>query len=113
MPQFKLIVLSNATEGREDEYNDWYTKQHLPDVLRVPGIVAAQRLKASTTQRSTQPQPWQYLAIYECDAPSVQYVVDGLGARSGTADMPLSTALAEMRLACYYEPITELMKAAK
>ncbi|MEQ9574230.1 MAG: hypothetical protein RLN77_01490, partial [Rhodospirillales bacterium] len=29
MAKYKLIVLINAIEGREDEFNDWFTNQHM------------------------------------------------------------------------------------
>ena len=39
-----LFVLSDAaTPEQEDAYNYWYDRQHVPDVLRVPGFVSAQR----------------------------------------------------------------------
>lgn len=112
MPRFKLIVLSNPSEGREDEYNDWYSDRHLPDVLRVPGIVGAQRFRRTQVQRDLAPQPWQYLAVYHCDADDVQKVVDGLRSRSGTPEMPISGALAESRYVCFFEPITDLIDAS-
>src|SRR3546814_16369245 len=37
------IVLTNATPGDDEQFNDWYTNTHIPDVLAVPGFVAAQR----------------------------------------------------------------------
>ena len=51
MPRYNLIVLTNPVDGREDEYNDWYTNVHLDDVLKVPGVVAAQRFRRSNHQR--------------------------------------------------------------
>jgi hypothetical protein len=105
-------VLSNPVEGREAEFNDWYTNIHLRDLLRVPGIVRAQRLKASKTQLSSEPQPWQYMAIYDCDAPSVQHIVDGISARAGTSEMTPSSAIANTRCVCFFEPITDVLQAA-
>jgi hypothetical protein len=110
MPRFKLIVMSNPVEGREDEYNDWYSNTHLRDVLRVvPGMVAAQRFRRTAAQAGNTAQPYEYLAIYECEADDVQIVIDGLKARAGTPDMPISSAMAEMRISCIFEPITERM----
>jgi hypothetical protein len=36
-------------------YNEWYTDVLLKDVLKVPGIVAAQRFKMSDVQRDAPP----------------------------------------------------------
>jgi len=50
MVKATLVVLTNPVAGREDDYNDWYTNRHLGDVLEVPGIVSAKRLKKTGDQ---------------------------------------------------------------
>ncbi|MGD9792485.1 MAG: hypothetical protein AB7V43_03290 [Acidimicrobiia bacterium] len=62
-----LVVLSNAVDGRDEEFNTWYDKQHLPDVLSVPGFVAAQRYTANPAQMGEAPLTHKYLAIYEIE----------------------------------------------
>jgi hypothetical protein len=37
------VVFTEPIPGREDEFNDWYEREHIPDVLRVKGIVAETR----------------------------------------------------------------------
>jgi len=63
------VVQSNPVAGREDEYNDWYTKTHIPEILRVPGMVAAERFVLSDVQRVPPPTApaFRYIAIYEVD----------------------------------------------
>ena len=39
-----LLVFSDPVAGREDEYHTWYTETHLPELLTLPGFVAARRL---------------------------------------------------------------------
>ena len=46
MQKHIFIVYTNAVEGRDDEYNAWYDDQHLNDVLKIPGVVAALMLSA-------------------------------------------------------------------
>ena len=41
MASHMLIVLSNASEGKDVEYNEWYTGTHLADVLKTDGFSAA------------------------------------------------------------------------
>ena len=107
MTTHHLIVLTNPVDGREDEYNDWYTNRHLADVLKVPGIVAAQRFKLSEQQRDPGPHPFAYLAIYECETDDARKIVSELKSRSGTEVMPTTAALAAERLVCFFEPITD------
>ncbi|CAH1663837.1 MULTISPECIES: DUF4286 family protein [unclassified Chelatococcus] len=88
-----LLVLTNAVEGREEEFNEWYNDRHLDDVLQVPGIVAAQRYKLSAAQRMTPPFPWTYFAIYEIETDDLPNTISTLSSRSGTAIMPLSNGM--------------------
>ena len=41
--RFIQIVFSNPIEGKDDEFNEWYDKVHIPELLAVPGMVSAQR----------------------------------------------------------------------
>ncbi|NIE64400.1 DUF4286 family protein [Burkholderia sp. Ax-1719] len=110
MPKFTYVVLTNAVPGKEQEFDQWYSGQHVPDVLRVPGVLSAQRFRRTAQQRGTAPQPWQYLALYECDARDPQVITDGIQARIGTPEMPMSDSLADVRYACYFEPITDVIR---
>lgn len=107
MTAYKFIVLTNPVSGRDDDYNDWYTNQHLGDVLRIPGIVAAQRFKTTPVQRAKQPLPYEYVAIYEIETDDLAVVVGELARRTGTDAMPISDALAEERMSYIVEAITE------
>ena len=105
--RFTLVVMTNAAEGRDDEFNDWYNNIHIPDLLRVPGIVAAQRFRLLPTQRNTN-QPWKYLCLYECDAEQPGTIIDEVARRAGTAEMAMSSSLVAPIFTCFLRPITEL-----
>ena len=55
-----FVVITTPLPGKDDEFNTWYTEQHLPDVLRFPGFVSEQRFKLP--EDST--LPGRYLALY-------------------------------------------------
>lgn len=38
-----FVILANFVAGMEDEYHEWYSKVHMPEVSRVPGFVAMRR----------------------------------------------------------------------
>src|SRR3546814_19765769 len=80
MGEYKLVVLTRPVEGREDEFNDWYTNQHLDDVLAIPGFTAAQRFKIKGAPVS--PTSWEYFAVYEVDHEDPQSVLDDMMSRS-------------------------------
>lgn len=102
---YKLVVLTNAVEGKDAEFNDWYSRIHLPDVLGVPGIVRAERFELAGVQRTPQPLPYRYLAIYEIETDDLQLVSDEIGKRAGTDAMFISDAMAHERLAAFFEPL--------
>lgn len=106
MQKHIFIVYTNAVEGRDDEYNDWYTNQHLKDVLTIPGVVAAQRFALSDKQRLDPPFPWAYAAIYEIETDDLDAVIGPLKEWIGTDRMPRSDAMNPHREAYFFHPIT-------
>ena len=90
MAKYTYVVMSNPVAGKEEEYNRWYTDQHLPDVLAVPGFVAAQRYRVDDANSTL---AHRYLALYEMESEDVQKTLAELQGRAGTPLMPLSDAL--------------------
>jgi hypothetical protein len=106
MPRYNLLALTNAVPGREAEFNDWYTNVHLADVLKLPGVQAAQRFCLSGIQHRAGAHPWEYMAVYEIETDDLLSTLAKLREVSGTAEMPLSPALQDQRMVWIYEPIT-------
>lgn len=93
MTRYTLVVLSNATAGKETEFNEWYNKVHISDVLNLPGFVAAQRFKLADAQLGKAERPHRYLALYELDTDDIQGSLTELQKRAGTADLLISDAI--------------------
>ena len=93
-PQDRLIyiVLSNATPGDDDEFNEWYTGTHIPDVLAVPGFVAAQRFRFLDNP-ALKPSPFRYAALYEIRASEAHAAFADLTARVEAGRIPLTPTL--------------------
>ena len=89
MATYKFLVVTNPVPGREAEFNDWYDRQHVPDVLKVTGFRAAQRFKVT----GDSDLHGQYVAIYEMETDDPNAAIAELSARAGKHDMPLSDAL--------------------
>jgi hypothetical protein len=106
MAKHILVVISNSSPGQEDEFNRWYTEQHLDDVLRVPGFVAAQRFKLSID--GPQSLSGRYLSIYEMDIDDPKTTFDVLAEAVQAGQMPISSALDTQNLeTAVFTPITE------
>ena len=60
-----LLNAMNAAAEVEDEFNAWYTEEHLPRLSQVPGVLRARRYgMAGGTHR--------YIALYDLTSPAVQ-----------------------------------------
>jgi hypothetical protein len=54
-------VMVEVDPKEETAWDDWHTRQHIPDVLTVPGFVAATKYRLDTPNGD-----WhQYLTVYE------------------------------------------------
>jgi hypothetical protein len=90
MASYKLIVLSDGVDGRDAEYNDWYTNQHLADVVAVPGFVSAQRFKMRELTMGEFKN--KYLAIYNIETDDPDKVMAEMMSRRGTEAMYITDA---------------------
>jgi hypothetical protein len=77
--------------GREADYNDWYDKTHIPDLLAIPGVASAQRYAASPTSLNSPPSA--YLAIYEIEADDPATVMQELMRRGASGEMSRTDAI--------------------
>lgn len=94
MPKGMLLVQSRpADPAREDEFNDWYTNTHIPEVCAVPGIVAARRYKVHDPGGvGTEAGP-VYVAVYELDSDDLEAPMRELAARSSDGRVRMSELL--------------------
>ena len=114
MAKYTFIVLTNPVEGKESEYNDWYNRQHIPDVLNVPGFVSAQRFRLADTQMSRDGnRAHKYLAVYEIETDDLAATLQELRARGGTAEIVPSDAIDMKNVATYvFTPVAEKVLAS-
>ena len=67
MAKAVLITGTVLTDpDREAEFNEWYDKIHIPDVLETPGFVKATRYTLAVPGQSGSRQA-EYVTLYELD----------------------------------------------
>jgi hypothetical protein len=89
MPKAVMIVQSRPVSAdREDEYNQWYSRVHIPEILAIPGFTSARRYKVLG------PDGPAYVAVYDIEADDVTAPVKELGARSASGQHTHSDVLA-------------------
>ena len=58
-----MVVQSGPTPGREAEYEEWYSRVHLPEICAVPGFVSGRRYRVHGDGGE-----YPYLAVYEIES---------------------------------------------
>lgn len=81
-----MLVLLNAKEGCDEEFNRWYEDVHLSDILAVPGFVSARRFEAAEAQMTGAPRH-RYMTLYEIETDDIGQAIKDLGAASGGMDL--------------------------
>lgn len=113
MQTYKLVVLLNAFEGQDAAFNQWFTDVHLPDALKIPGIVGGQRFALSEAQHEGASRQWQYLTLYEVCTDDLLGVMAEIKRRAGTPDMVGTETIAPGGFLHFFEPITDWVAAPR
>jgi hypothetical protein len=88
MAKWLLVVESECADPAKDrEFNEWYDKTHLPDVLQLPGFLRATRYQTADPKQGGS----TYLAVYEVETDDIQAVMK-------EADEGLKRAAAQGRM---------------
>jgi hypothetical protein len=104
------VVFGNPPSPEQDaEFNEWYEGTHIPEVLRVPGVLSAQRYKVRQLDGAGgKPPKFSYMTIYEIEGdPNEVMGRIGAGVASGAIRMdgaPLDPATLSM---AFWTPLTE------
>jgi hypothetical protein len=114
MARYQYVILSQAIEGELEKFERWYDETHLADVLKVPGIVSAQRFRILSQQVEDIAAPaWCSLAIYEMETDDPQKVKRAIYRLSGSDAMPLSDTLNQNgMIQLIVEPTAHVVKKA-
>ncbi|NLE09105.1 MAG: hypothetical protein GX631_07630 [Dehalococcoidales bacterium] len=63
MTRYYYFAFSDCKDpAREDEYNDWYSNTHIPDMIEVPGMIRATRWEAAEEKENG---IRKFLSLYE------------------------------------------------
>lgn len=60
----------NAPEN-DEEFQDWYSTEHVPAMVSAPGAVRGRRYRLNSDARDNRGVRMNYLAIYEAETPEV------------------------------------------
>lgn len=110
MRRYKMLVFSEPFEGREAEFDEWYTGRHLADICALPGFATAQRFKLHGVSMGRELN--RYLAIYDMETDDPDWVIENMFAHRDTEAMPISPAFnLDATTVMVYEELTEVVTA--
>lgn len=66
-PRVRYIVLTWAPEQVLEEWNDWHTNVHIPNVLKTPQMRGAEKYRIAEAAFPGD-LPWQYVTVYHLDS---------------------------------------------
>ena len=65
-----LAVAMSVPEGSEDDLDAWYTEEHIPMLLKVPGWRRIRRFRLTRALDAPGPRP-AFLSVHELAGPEV------------------------------------------
>jgi hypothetical protein len=98
-----MVVRTEPTEGREEDFNKWYDDVHLGDILKLAGFTSARRFRTLGGDK------FPYLAIYEVEADDLMAAQASISAAIASGAVTLTDALGTdpPPSMAMYEQITE------
>jgi hypothetical protein len=110
MRRFKMLVFSEPFEGRDEEFDEWYTSRHLADICALPGFTTAQRFKLHSVSMGKTLN--RYLAIYDMESDDPDWVIETMFAARDTEAMPIHPAFnLDATTVMLYEELSDLVVA--
>ena len=69
---YLFFAIMDVDPEHEADFNEIYDKEHIPEILKVPGVRSAVRYRLDRGSRATKKEDHaKYIAIYEVDSPDV------------------------------------------
>jgi hypothetical protein len=112
-----VLAFSSPTSTQsEEDFNRWYSEQHLQEMATVPGVVSAARYKLIPSEMVGAGPSQQYLAIYELTARTPEQMdefVRHLQAAAGAGNVTMHEAVDMSSIgAAFGVPIGERLPGA-
>jgi hypothetical protein len=87
-----MVAMTTPDPARDAEYNDWYWDRHMPDGLRLPGVISGERFKIRP-DLSDAKFPYQYMALYDMRIDDLAVHIKETNRVSRTPEMPVTDAV--------------------
>jgi hypothetical protein len=109
--KYKLVVFTNAVEGKDEDFNDWYQNTHLRQIVSIKSYVQAQRFRLHTNIVPGGPDLSRYMAIYDIETDDINASLRAMNDLAASGRMPLPDSMAQPIIGAVYEEFGEAVKA--
>ena len=109
--KYKMVVFTNAVEGKDKDFNDWYQNTHLKQIVSIKSFVQAQRFRFHTNIVPGGPDPARYMAIYDIETDDINASLGAMNEFAASGRMPLPDSMAQPIIGAVYEDFGEVVKA--
>jgi len=109
--KYKMVVFTNAVEGRDKDFNDWYQNTHLKQIVSIKSFKVAQRFRFHTNIVPGAADPSRYMAIYDIETDDIGVALGAMGELAASGRMPLPDSMAQPIIGAVYEEFGEVVKA--
>jgi hypothetical protein len=109
--KYKMVVFTNAVDGKDKEFNDWYQNTHLKDIVSIKSFVQAQRFRFHTNIVPGGTDPARYMAIYDIETDDINAALAAMNERASSGRMPLPESMGQPIVGAVYEDFGEAVKA--
>lgn len=109
--KYKMVVFSNAVEGKDKDFNDWYQNTHLKQIVSIKSFKVAQRFRFQANIIPGSADPARYMAIYDIETDDIGAALGAMGELAASGRMPLPDSMAQPIVGAVYEEFGEIVKA--
>jgi hypothetical protein len=109
--KYKMVVFTNAVEGKDKEFNDWYQNTHLKQIVSIKSFVQAQRFRFNANIIPGAANPSRYMAIYDIETDDINASLGAMNDLAASGRMPLPESMAQPIIGAVYEEFGEAVKA--
>ena len=109
--KYKMVVFTNAVEGRDEDFNDWYQNTHLKQIVSIKSFVQAQRFRFHTSIVPGSPDSSRYMAIYDIETDDINAALGAMNDLAASGRMPLPESMGQPIIGAVYEEFGEAVKA--
>ena len=100
------MVLVHPLDGREEEWERWH-RDHVLEVLRIPGFVSCRRFKVVDPQPSGRMPDWRFMVLYEISSNDVAQCLAELRRRVSDGEIKMTDASNPKRtVTLVWEPLS-------